>query len=101
MNPVSCPCWRGRINTKLARELMNCILLLGAGCSRNWNGRLASEVRSELQTRLHGDQQLQLVLQRSDFETVVTMIQAEFERTPNPENAARLHRVQEAVKAVF
>jgi hypothetical protein len=80
---------------------MNCILLLGAGFSRNWNGRLASEVRSELQARLHGDQHLQRVLQRSDFETVVTMIQADFERTPNPETEARLHRVQDAVKAVF
>src|SRR6266446_3998281 len=80
---------------------MNCILLLGAGFSRNWNGRLASEVRSELQTRLHGDQHLQRVLQSSDFETVVTLVQAEVERTPNPETAGRLHRVQDAVKAVF
>jgi hypothetical protein len=80
---------------------MNCILLLGAGFSRNWNGRLASEVRSELQTRLHGDQHLQRLFQRNDFETVVAMVQAEFERTPNPETTARLHLVQDAVKAVF
>jgi hypothetical protein len=80
---------------------MNCILLLGAGFSRNWNGRLASEVRSELQTRLHGDQHLQRLLQNNDFETIVAMVQADFERTPNPETTARLHRVQDAVKAVF
>jgi hypothetical protein len=80
---------------------MNCILLLGAGFSRNWNGRLASEVRSELSTRLQGDQHLVRLLQRHDFETVVGIVQAEFERTPNPEMTARLHRMQDAVKAVF
>jgi hypothetical protein len=80
---------------------MNCILLLGAGFSRNWNGRLASEVRSELSTRLQGDQHLERLLQRHDFETVVGVVQAEFERTPNPETTARLHRMQSAVKAVF
>ena len=80
---------------------MNSILLLGAGFSRNWNGRLASEVRSELQTRLHVDQHLQRLLQNNDFETVVAMVQADFDRTPNPEITARLRRVQDAVKAVF
>jgi SIR2-like domain len=80
---------------------MNCILLLGAGFSRNWKGRLASEVRSELQTRLHDDPYLQRLLQRNDFETVVAKVQADFGRTPNPETTARLHRVQDAVKAVF
>jgi hypothetical protein len=79
----------------------NHVLLLGAGFSRNWNGRLASEVRSELQARLHDDPLLQRLLQRNDFEAVVAMVQADFDRTPNNETRARLHRVQEAVKAVF
>jgi hypothetical protein len=80
---------------------MNCILLLAAGFSHNWKGRLSSEVRSELSTRLQGDHYLQALLQRHDFETVVGIVQADFDRTPNPKTTARLHRMQEVVKAVF
>lgn len=80
---------------------MNCIALLAAGFSRNWNGRLAAEIRSELSTRLRDDRRVVQLLQRNDFETVVGMVQAEFERSPNPETTGRLHRVQEAVNAVF
>jgi hypothetical protein len=80
---------------------MNSILLLGAGFTRNWNGRLASEVRSELLTRLQDDQHVTRLLQRQDFETVVGIVQADFERTPNPETTNRLHRVQDAVKDVY
>ena len=61
---------------------VNCILLLGAGFSRNWNGRLASEMRAELQTMLGGDAQLLALLQRNDFETVVAMVQGEYDRSP-------------------
>ena len=80
---------------------MNCIALLAAGFSRNWNGRLAEEIRSELSTRLRDDRYVVQLLQRNDFETVVGMVQAEFERSPNPGTTARFHRVQEAVNAVF
>jgi hypothetical protein len=80
---------------------MNCILLLGAGFSRNWNGRLASEMRSELQTLLRADEHLLRLLQRHDFETVVSMVQADFDRTPNAETRERLRRAQNAVREIF
>ena len=80
---------------------MNCILLLAAGFSRNWNGRLASEMRAELQTLLRADEHLLRLLQRHDFETVVSIVQADFDRTPNGETRERLRRAQNAVGEIF
>jgi len=80
---------------------MNCILLLGAGFSRNWSGRLASEIRSDLQAALHSDSHLLRLLQRHDFETVISMVQGDFDRTPNEETRQRLHRAQDAVRTIF
>ena len=51
---------------------MNCILLLGAGFSRNWGGRLATEVRAELQSVLHADRYLARPVQQRDFETALS-----------------------------
>jgi hypothetical protein len=82
-------------------DLMNNLLLLGAGFSRNWNGRLASEVRSDLQTRLQGDAYVSRLLQRHDFETVLAMVQAEFVQKQNAEAEARLRATQTAINDVF
>jgi SIR2-like domain len=80
---------------------VNCILLLGAGFSRNWDGRLAAEMRSELQTRLRADAHLLGLLQKHDFETVVAMVQADFDRSSSRDTRERLLLVQDAVKEVF
>ncbi|MGB6543206.1 MAG: SIR2 family protein [Xanthobacteraceae bacterium] len=80
---------------------MNRILLLGAGFSRNWNGRLATEMRAELQTILKANAPILSLLQNHDFETVVAMVQADFDRSPSGETTERLRLVQEAVNAVF
>jgi hypothetical protein len=80
---------------------VNRILLLGAGFSRNWGGRLASEVRSDLQTALHGNQRLSILLQQRDFESVLGMLQGEYDRQPNGENQQLLSAMQDAVSEVF
>ena len=80
---------------------MNNILLLGAGFSRNWNGRLASEVRSDLQTQLKSDPYISQLLQKHDFETVLSMVQAEFGQKPGALTEGRLHAMQTAVKDLF
>ena len=80
---------------------MNNILLLGAGFSRNWNGRLASEVRSDLQTRLQADPYVSRLLQKHDFETVLAMVQADFAQKRNAETEARLGVTQASIKDVF
>jgi hypothetical protein len=80
---------------------MNNILLLGAGFSRNWNGRLASEIRSDLQTRLQGNAYVSRLLQRHDFETVLSMVQAEFVKRHNAEAEAHLNATQTAIKDAF
>jgi SIR2-like domain len=80
---------------------MNNMLLLGAGFSRNWNGRLASEVRSDLQTQLKSDPYISQLLQKHDFETVLSMVQAEFGQKPDGLTEGRLRATQAAVKDVF
>jgi hypothetical protein len=75
---------------------MNCILLLAAGFSRNWNGRLASEMRADLQTLLRADEHLLRLLQRHDFETVVSIVQADSteRRTARPESGSDERRTR-------
>lgn len=80
---------------------MNRILLLGAGFSRNWGGRLASEVRSDLQTALHGDQYLSRMVQQRDFESVLGTLQGEYDRQASGENELRLRTMQDVVTEVF
>ena len=80
---------------------MNRILLLGAGFSRNWGGRLASEVRSDLQTALHDNHRLSMLLQQRDFESVLGLLQGEYDREPNPENQQLLGAMQGAVSDIF
>ena len=65
---------------------MNCILLLGAGFSRNWGGRLATEVRAELQSVLRADQYLARLIQQRDFETALSIVQGNMtsESLPRP-----------------
>ena len=65
---------------------MNCILLLGAGFSRNWGGRLATEVRAELQSVLRTDQYLARLVQQRDFETALSIVQGNMtsESLPRP-----------------
>jgi len=80
---------------------MNNILLVGAGFSRNWNGPLASEVRSGLQTLLQGDPYVSRLLQQHDFETVLAMVQAEFAQKASSEAETRLRETQAAIRGVF
>jgi hypothetical protein len=65
---------------------VNCILLLGAGFSRNWGGRLATEVRAELQSVLRTDQYLARLVQQRDFETALSIVQGNMtsESLPRP-----------------
>jgi hypothetical protein len=49
---------------------MNCVLLTGAGFSKNWGGRLAREVTNDLMSRLQGNQHLLQLLNRANFEDV-------------------------------
>jgi hypothetical protein len=80
---------------------MNNILLLGAGFSRNWGGRLASEVRSDLQAQLLGEPYISRLLQQHDFESVISVVQAEFGQKPNELTEGRLRATQAAVNDVF
>jgi len=65
---------------------VNCILLLGAGFSRNWGGRLATEVRAELQSVLRTDQYLARLVQQRDFETALSIVQGEYDQRQSPQS---------------
>lgn len=56
----------------------NILLLLGAGFSKNWNGPLATEVTAHLMSRLQGDAHVCDLLNRMNFEDVLSQLQAEF-----------------------
>jgi hypothetical protein len=89
--------WRFGAVPPKRENAVNRILLLGAGFSRNWGGRLASEVRSDLQTALHGNRRLSVLLQQRDFKSVLGVLQGEFARQPNSENQQLLSAMQETV----
>ena len=80
---------------------MNCILLLGAGFSRNWGGRLATEVRAELQSVLRTDQYLARLVQQRDFETALSIVQGEYDQRKSPETQQRLRTMENAISGVF
>jgi len=80
---------------------VNCILLLGAGFSRNWGGRLATEVRAELQSVLHADQYLARLVQQRDFETALSIVQGEYDQRQSPQTEQRLRTMQDAISGVF
>ena len=77
---------------------MNCILLIGAGFSYNWGGRLASEVRAELQSRLSHEPHLAQLLNKADFESALATIQAAHERRGDERS---LQLIQSAISDVF
>jgi hypothetical protein len=60
----------------------NTILLLGAGFSYNWNGRLASEVTNDLMSHLQGDDYLLYLLHRENFEDALSMLQGDYPLVP-------------------
>ena len=58
-------------------------------------------MRAELQTMVQADAHLLRLLQDHDFETVVAMVQADFDRSPSGATRERLLRVQDAIGRVF
>lgn len=82
----------------------NCILLLGAGFSRNWNGPLASEVASSLVQQFGDDPCLRKLLTQhnKNFETVLSQVQGEFLFAPSsPEARGRRDRLQNSIVQMF
>ena len=79
---------------------MNCVLLTGAGFSKNWGGRLAREVTNDLMSRLQGNRHLLQLLNRANFEDVLTQVQGEISSS-NRESENRLNLLQDAITSVF
>jgi hypothetical protein len=79
---------------------MNCVLLTGAGFSKNWGGRLAREVTNDLMSRLQGNQHLLQLLNRANFEDVLAQVQGEI-GSSNRESENRLNLLQDAITSVF
>ena len=80
---------------------MNPILLLGAGFSRNWGGRLSTEVRAELQSVLHADQYLSRLVQQHDFERALSIVQGDHDQRKSSETQQQLRMMQDAISGVF
>src|SRR5260370_27028386 len=80
---------------------MNCVLLTGAGFSKNWGGRLAREVTNDLMSRLQGNQHLLQLLNRTNFEDVLAQVQGEYILSRNRESENRLNLLQDAITSVF
>lgn len=77
------------------------ILLLGAGFSRNWGGRLAQEVVGDLLGVLRGSPELHRMLtDRRNFEEVLGRVQ-EQARAGGARELANLEQMEAAVVAVF
>ncbi len=88
--------------------MVNRILLLGAGFSRNWGGLLASEMFDNLlqQPEISGDQQLRDVLWRhkdgGGFENALAQVQQDYRNNPAvPDYKRRLDAFQTAIDRIF
>ena len=79
----------------------NTFLLLGAGFSKNWNGFVASEVRSDLMSRLQSNAQLITILNRMNFEDALTQVQGEYLHSRTSESEQRLALFQGALSDMF
>ena len=86
---------------------MSRYLLLGAGFTRNWGGPVASEMFDLLIGRKPINEMpvLRAALvkhrDRGGFEAALGEIQAEYERSPSPQNLAHLRGFQDAIAEVF
>jgi hypothetical protein len=78
----------------------NTILLLGAGFSYNWNGRLVSEVTNDLMSHLQGDDFLLDLLHRQNFEDALSLLQRDYRASGKPEDQRRLRAFQVALSKV-
>jgi SIR2-like domain len=79
----------------------NAILLLGAGFSFNWNGRLAGEVTNDLMSHLQGDDYLLDLLHRKNFEDALSLLQTDYRASGKGEDELRLRTFQAALSRVF
>jgi hypothetical protein len=82
----------------------NIILLLGAGFSKNWNGPLATEVTAHLMSRLQDDASVCDLLNKMNFEDVLSQLRAEFlllGKSKYPPHEARLTAFEAALSAEF
>lgn len=77
---------------------MGHILLLGAGFSRNWGAPLSNEITGSLLGELHDDVVLAQRLRSGPFEDAFSGFQRP---RGNDEDSRRLHRLQDAVTALF
>src|SRR6266404_1994404 len=82
---------------------MNTIALLGAGFSRNWGGRLAVEMRSDIIGRLaHIDPSLiPLFDADANFEDLLARLQSEHISQNTAASKARLEGMQSAISNAF
>ena len=82
----------------------NCVLLLGAGFSRNWNAPLAAEVANSLLQEVADDAYLQALLRRhsKNFENALSEVQREYlHASSSAEAKIRLDRLQGAIATMF
>ena len=80
---------------------VNAVLLLGAGFSKNWNGLIASQISSDLMSRLQTDAQLIAMLNRLNFEDALTEVQREYLHRRTAESEQRLVLLQNALSNMF
>jgi hypothetical protein len=80
---------------------VNCILLLGAGFSKNWEGRLARELTNDLMARLQNNPYLTALLNRMNFEDALVQVQEQYLHTRSEEDERRLQLLQQAISSVF
>ena len=79
----------------------NCLLLLGAGFSKNWGGRLAREITADLQSRLQDNSYALELLNRTNFEDALTTVQGIYAQSASQENERQLNAMQEALLDAF
>jgi len=82
---------------------MNTVALLGAGFSRNWGGRLAAEMRSDIIGRLAhvGQDLVHCFDHQPDFEDVLAQLQSEHAAQNTAQSRTRLDRMQAAIADAF
>jgi hypothetical protein len=85
----------------MGSAMVNAVLLLGAGFSRNWGGLVSSQVTSDLMGRLQNDARAAAMLNRMNFEDALAQIQSEYLHSRTPESEARLTAFQAALSGMF
>jgi len=79
----------------------NFVLLTGAGFSKNWGGLVAREITSALMSQLQNNPHLLQVLNRANFEDVLSQVQSEYLHARTAENQSRLDAMQQVLENVF